>query len=153
MTATIEREPKERIAERDSKPQLLTKEQILNPPLKQREVEILGLGRIKLRELTQYEREEVEAPVMKQESEGDKIVVRRDDRGSKARALAFALLNPDGTQMFVDALGEGVQAINRWPTRWVDPVFEVCDELSILTRGAREKMGKASGKMAGDSSS
>lgn len=155
MTATLP-EAKERTVpeQRDGRPKLLSKEQLLNPVLRTQEAEIPGLGRVKIRELTQYEREEVEAPVMRQEADDKtgRITVRRDDRGSKARALAFALLNADGTQMFAEPLTEGVAIVNSWPTRWVDPAFDVLDDLSVLTRGAREKMGKASGKTGGDDS-
>ena len=133
---------------------LLTKEQLASPQLRTKEAEIPGRGAVKVRELTQYDRDEVEGPVMRQEAdESGKMTVRRDERGYKVRAIAFALLNPDGSQMFDKPLEEGVKAINGWPTRWVDPVFDAVDELSILTRGARERLGKATGGTGGAGSS
>lgn len=114
-------------------------------PPKTRDVDVPGLGRFRVRELRQREIEEINEPLVTREFDGDgKVTAKTDSRGHHARAIAFALINDDGSNVYANPLEEGVPEIQNLLKAQSDALWEAVDSLNGLSKGAREEMGKAS---------
>lgn len=135
---------------------LLSLGQLLQPrPPKTLDVEIPGRGTIRVRELKQKEREEIDEPLVKRDlDEQGNLQVTADNREYKARACAYATVNADGSQMFTDPVQGAAQINELFTGAEVSAWFEGVDELNVLTTAMAKKLGKGSGRtVTGGSSS
>lgn len=125
----------------------MTQEQMLRPhTVKTKDVEIPDRGTLRVRELWQRERDEIDHGVVQSELVDGKVRVNRDERGYRARAIACASVNADGSPMFPDPIKGAEQINERWTQRQIAAAFQAVDELSLLTTGAADAVGKDSGK-------
>lgn len=116
-------------------------------PFKTKDVDFgAPLGRFRFRELKQREIEEVTEPLVKRtfDAKGN-VSATTDSRGHHARAIAFAMVNDDGSNVFANPLAEGVAVINELPKDVAEKMWEVVDELNLLSQAAKDKLGKESG--------
>lgn len=128
-------------------PQLSARDRLRDrPPPKTRVVNVPDLGSFRIRELTTAELEEISEPLVRREFDAEgNVTGKTDSRGYHARAIAFSLVNDDLTPVYADPLGEGVQEIGKLFKRQSDVLWAAVDEMNVLSKGARDEMGKASG--------
>ena len=108
-------------------------------PKKTKVVDI-GTHRQKVRELTQGEIEEIRHAVIKQDATGEGRSA--DLRGSQAKAVACAMLEPDGTQSFQDPLTQYI-VLQKLSIGVMEKLYGAVAELSGLGE-EKEKLGKDS---------
>lgn len=137
------------------KPGLISQEDALRPrTFRTKDADIPDRGTMRFRELRQREREAIEEPVLKQETDKDgKITVRRDEVGYRARAIAYAAVKADGSPFFSDPAKAAETINDNWAGPEVEAGFKVVDELNLLTLGAQRAAGKDTGRTAGAGSS
>jgi hypothetical protein len=150
MTTTVRPEVKEPAMREVLKPNLIGyDEMVRSHAFRTLDVDVPGRGMLRVRELRQRERDFVDDGVVTPElGEDGKILVRRNEQGYRARAIASASINADGSAIFPD-VAKGAELINdTWTSRQVDAAFKAVDELNLLTRGTADAAGKDSGKTA-----
>lgn len=111
-------------------------------------------GPLTFQELMGYQRDDLDGraqQIVDNGKGGTKTVT--DFRNYKARAIAYSLVNPDGSRMFPNAETDDreVGEVAKLPARLIDLMFnDGVDALSALTKSAQEKQGKDSGETGGD---
>lgn len=120
----------------------LSREELLsnNRPQIIRDVEFPGWGVLRVGELRQRQKEQVDFLATKRE--GDKTIT--DYRLYIPGLVAAALRNPDGSPMFTDWEKVRGELADRLTPAQMQKLFEVAAEINALSREAREALGKAS---------
>lgn len=123
-------------------------------PLRTQVVDVPEYGPVTVQELMGFQRDDLDGraqQVVDNGKGGTKTVT--DFRNYKARAIAYSLVNPDGTRMFPKAETDDkeVAEVASLPARVIDLIFnEGVDVLSALTKRAQDAQGKGSSGMDGD---
>jgi hypothetical protein len=92
-----------------------------------------------VREITGGELGEINHLAVKRE--GEKVIT--DYRNYKERVLAHALLNPDGSQMFLNPMLQYTELLVL-PQRVTEILYAAVDEMSAITKKRQAEVGKAS---------
>ncbi len=123
----------------------LTRDALFARPLKTLDGEIPEMGRIRVRELKQAEREALDDSVMQKtfDDKGD-VHVQLNNLGYRTRAAALALVNEDNSQFFPDA-DEGARLLGTLSTDVFAPIYDLMDALNKLSPKAQADARKASG--------
>lgn len=108
---------------------------------------VLGGKRYRLRALWQSEAEEVSHASLKASAGPDgKDIVKADFRGRAARAIAFAWIREDGTQVIDNPLENYRKVNDHLSPQQVRAMFKAIDELSAITEESKDELGKDSGE-------
>lgn len=115
-------------------------------PLKTTWVDWLPDGREPqlVREITGGELGEINHLAVRRE--GEKVIT--DYRNYKERVLACALLNPDGSQMFVNPMLQYTELL-ALPQRVTEMLYDAVDVMSAITKKRQAEVGKASRETTG----
>ena len=117
----------------------LTREQILASTLAFEDVEVPAWGRtVRIRELTQGERDFLEVEVLRDKATGGNL---------RARLLVRCCTDPE-TGACIFAAGDAA-LLGKTSAKVVQQLFEVGSRISGLTEDEMEEMGKASAAPAG----
>lgn len=119
-------------------------------PPRHKDVEVPGLGRFRLRELKQREIDDANESLARREADDKgKVITHFDNRGHRARLIAYALINDDGSNVYTDPAVTGAKEINDLLKEPFDALWATFDEVNAWSKEAKEDLGKATGKMAG----
>lgn len=133
----------------------LSKEQFFGQhrPLRTKVVDVPDYGPITVQELMGFQRDDLDGraqQIVDNGKGGTKTIT--DFRNYKARAIAYSLINPDGSRMFPNAEidDKEVAEVAKLPARTLDLMFDQgVDVLSALTKKAQTAQGKGSGETDG----
>lgn len=115
----------------------LSKEQLLaERPATTLDVDIPGVGEVRVRALRASEREDLDSAANKNE--------KPDYRLYRARAVALALIDEDGEPFFQNPMKEASQLAQRLSAMELDVLFNAVDSISALTKRTQESLGKGS---------